>query len=97
MDNKGNEFEKKHLLETREVIKNDLSLNMEDVNVREDQIYEINNYVWKNLSSLNADVDPLEQKFLENEALDKHNLVLMNIYPHSILINLNHCIFPLFY
>ncbi len=79
MDNRKIEFENLHLSETREAIKENLSMNMESVNEKEDTIYEINNYLWKNLSSQNADIDIIEQNFLENEALHKHNSVLRNI------------------
>jgi len=90
MDNKGIKFEEEHLLKTRETIKNNLSLNMENVGEREDQIYEINNYLWKNLSSQNADIDSIEQKFLENEALDKHNVVLRDVDKISALKHAYH-------
>ena len=79
MDNKTVQYEENHLLETRKSIKDNLELNKESVNTREDDIYEINNYLWKNLTSQNSDIDPIEQKFLENEALDKHNVVLKDV------------------
>ena len=79
MDNRTDKFENLHLSKTREAIKDNLSMNMESVNEKEDTIYEINNYLWKNLSSQNADIDIIEQNFLENEALHKHNLVLKNV------------------
>ena len=85
MDNKSLEFEKEHLNKTRETIKSNLSTNFDSVNEREETIYEINNYLWKNLSSQNADIDIIEQKFLENEALDKHNLVLKDVDKISAL------------
>ena len=79
MDNRNNEFENLHLYNTREAINDILSINMESVNEKEDKIYEINNYLWKNLSSQNADIDIIEQNFLENEALHNHKSVLRSV------------------
>lgn len=90
MDNKSLEFEKEHLNKTRETIKSNLSTNFDSVNEREETIYEINKYLWKNLSSQNADIDIIEQKFLENEALDKHNLVLKDVDKISALKHAYH-------
>ena len=79
MDNKSLEYERKHLMDSREAINKNIGYNLDSVNDKEEEIYEINSYMWKNLSSLNADVDPIEQSFLESEALGKHNLVLKSI------------------
>ncbi len=90
MDNKSLEFEKEHLAKTRDTIKNNLSSNFASVSEKEETIYEINNYLWKNLSSQNADIDVIEQSFLENEALDKHNLVLKDVDKISALKHAYH-------
>lgn len=90
MNNKSLEFEKEHLDKTRDTIKNNLSSNFASVSEKEETIYEINNYLWKNLSSQNADIDVIEQSFLENEALDKHNLVLKDVDKISALKHAYH-------
>ena len=85
MDKQELKQEEINLKKTREVIKKELESNQQKVLEKETNIYEINNYIWKNVSSLSSNLDVLEQRFLENENLREHNLVLRNVKKISAL------------